>query len=172
MRNALLGIALIPLMCATALAAPLLPTDWSGWQKTTTIPLNYRIPGHEDHFRIPFINAIGAGAKPQSKDAKLAWDYPKGTIIVKEVYEGAGVPQKGEKPFRLYGMIKDPANPKARGGWVWVLRDMKSGKETVYDSPLCIDCHSYANGKHPYGDKNPDAEYRDYVYFPLIRKSP
>ncbi len=30
---------------------------------------------------------------------------------------------------------------------------------------FCITCHANANEKHPYGDKNPNEEFRDYVYF-------
>jgi hypothetical protein len=156
--------------CAAAGAAPLLPADWSKWMRTTDAALNYRIPGHEDHYRIPYINPVGTAVTTTVKDGKVTWDYPKGTIIVKESYQSLLPPVPGEKPLRLYAMIKDPKNPRARGGWVWVLRDVATKKETVFDSPLCIDCHGYANGPHQYGDRNPGAEFRDFVFFPWRKK--
>jgi len=159
-------------VCAAAAAAPLLPSDWSTWTRTTDVVLNYRIPGHEDHFRVPYINEAGMKAAPRVKDGRVAWDYPRGTIILKEVFQGLSAPAAGEKPIRVYGMIKDPKNPKARGGWVWVVRDQATKKETVFESPLCIDCHSYANGPHTYGDKNPKGENRDFVYFTFVAKAP
>ena len=69
-------------------------------------------------------------------------------------------------------MVKDPKNPRAKGGWVWILRDFSSKKESIIESPLCIDCHSYANGPHTYGDKNPKSEFRDFVFFPYVKKAP
>lgn len=172
MSKALAFSVLAAAIASAAGAAPLLPSKWSTWPRSTDAVLDYRIPGHEDHFRIPFINEIGTKATTSLKDGRVVWEYPKGTIIVKESYEGLAAPGPGEKPIRLYGMIKDPKNPKARGGWVWVVRDMKTRKETVFESLLCIDCHSYANGAHTYGDKNPKAENRDFVYFPYRKKTP
>lgn len=165
-----LAVVLALFMCAVAVAAPLLPGDWSKWTRTTDLVLNYRIPGHEDHFRISFINDIGTRVTTTSRDGRTAWEYPKGTIILKEAYQGLAAPAPGEKPIRLYGMVKDPKNPKARGGWIWVVRDMATKKESIFESPLCIDCHSYANAPHPYADKNPKGENRDFVYFPFVKK--
>jgi hypothetical protein len=103
-----------------------------------------------------------------SKEGRRTYAYPKGTIIVKEAYRGLQAPKPGQEPVVIYAMIKDPGNPKARGGWVWVLKDAAVGRETVYQSPLCFDCHSAANESFPYGDKNPDADFRDYVFFPPL----
>jgi hypothetical protein len=165
-----LAIVLAVSVCADAAAAPLLPRDWARWTRTTDVVLNYRIPGHEDHFRIPFINDTGKAVTTTVRDGRTAWEYPKGTIILKEAYQGLSAPAPGEKPIRLYGMIKDPKNPKARGGWVWVVRDTATKTESIFESPLCIDCHSYANAPHPYGDKNPKGENRDFVFFPFVKK--
>jgi hypothetical protein len=30
---------------------------------------------------------------------------------------------------------------------------------------FCVTCHANANEKHPYGDRNPREEFRDYVFF-------
>jgi len=108
------------------------------------------------------------GVKTELKGGRVTWIYPPGTVILKETFKAGGPPAKNERPLRLYGMIKDPQNPRAKGGWVWILRDPATGRETVYESPLCVDCHSYANGKHTYGDKNPRGEFRDFVFFPYV----
>jgi hypothetical protein len=162
-----LAFFLIPAIPAAA-AAPILPEDYRGWERTTTAVLDYRIPGHQEGFRIPYINAVGTGVKTEIKGGRVTWTYPTGTIILKEMFKAGGPPAKNEKPLRLYGMVKDPKNTRAKGGWVWIIRDPATGRETVYESPLCIDCHSYANDKHTYGDKNPRAEFRDFVFFPYV----
>ena len=166
MRRIGVGLVLVMLSVLPAGTASILPESLQGWERTTTGTLNYRIPGHEDTFRVPYINALGTTVKTEVKAGRTTWEYPKGTVIVKETYQGSGTPAQGAKPFRVYGMIKDPQHPKARGGWVWATRETATGKETIHESPVCVDCHNYANGKHPYGDKNPQGEFRDYVYFP------
>jgi hypothetical protein len=147
-------------------AAPLIPGDYRGWEKTTKALLNYPIPGHLDHYRIPYINRIGMDVKVETKAGRVTYAYPKGTIIVKEAYRSLAAPKPGEEPVLVYAMIKDPENPNARGGWVWVLKDTTTGKESVDQSPLCLGCHSAANDTFPYGDKNLNADFRDYVFFP------
>lgn len=151
--------------------APLIPEDYRGWEKTTDAPLDYPIPGHLYHYRVPCINAVGTGVKAETKEGRVIYAYPRGTIIVKESYKGLAKPRPGDKPVRVYAMIKDPTNSKARGGWVWVSREGADGKETIYVSPLCFDCHSAANEVFPYGDRNPNADFRDYVFF-LYKKKP
>jgi hypothetical protein len=165
MRPRAIVLGLI-LAAAAATATPLLPADYTRWQKTTAAVLDFPIPGHLDNFRVIYINTTGTTVQPASVSGKVRWEYPKGTIILKEVFAGLQTPASDAKPLRLYAMIKDPGNPKAKGGWLWVVKDVATKKETVYDSAFCIDCHSYANTKHPYGDKNPNAEFRDGVYYP------
>ena len=63
-------------------------------------------------------------------------------------------------------MIKDPDHPNAQGGWVWVVKQLDSGREVKFTSDFCVNCHDGANGRHPYADKNPDQEFRDYVFYP------
>jgi hypothetical protein len=149
-----------------AFTAPLIPDDYRSWEKTTQAPLDYPIPGHLDHYRIPYINPTGTGVEILTHAGRVTYAYPKGTVIVKESYQGLTAPKPGDRPVRIYAMIKDPENPKARGGWVWVLRELPTGKESIYQSPLCFDCHSAANEPFPYGDRNPNGDFRDYVFFP------
>jgi hypothetical protein len=169
MRTVLIIILLAAATTAIA-APPLLPANYAAWDRPTTITLNFAIPGHLDNHRVIYLNKIGTTVQPASVSGKVRWDYPKGTIILKEAYAGLLAPAKDAKPIRLYGMVKDPGNPKAKGGWLWVVKDVATKKETIYDSAFCIDCHSYANAKHQYGDKNPNAEFRDGVYYPWFGK--
>ena len=128
------------------------------------VVLDYPIPGHQDRFRIPRMNAVGFTVTPTVDGGKRHWDFPDGTVIVKEVYK-TPKPAAGETPIQLTIMVKAPKDPHAQGGWLWITRDLPNGKETVFMGNFCITCHSNANEKHPYGDGNPNEEFRDYVYF-------
>ena len=137
--------------------------DYHSWQKTTNVVLDYPIPGHQNRFRIPRMNGIGFTAKPALENGKRHWDFPEGTVIVKEVY--ATQKAAGGEPIQLTIMVKAPRDPHSQGGWLWITRDLPNGKESVFMGNFCITCHANANEKHPYGDGNPNEEFRDYVYF-------
>jgi hypothetical protein len=115
------------------------------------------------------MNAKGFGvvptpAVPTLAGGKLSWDFPEDTVIVKEVYASA-YPGPGEKPIQLTIMAKDPTDRRAQGGWLWITKDLPDGRESVFTGNFCVTCHANANERHPYGDGNPDEEFRDYVYF-------
>ena len=162
----------IPAAAALVLAAcspskPFLPSDYGSWEETTNVELTYPIPGHESNYRVPRVNAIGFAYKPQASAAGVVrYDYPEGTIFVKEIYHGLSEPPEGVLPFQLTAAVKAPTDPRSRGGWIWVVKDGAAGKETVMTGSFCVDCHANANENHPYGDKNPKGEFRDYIYFP------
>jgi len=138
--------------------------DYRSWRRTTDVILDYPIPGHQDRFRIPRMNDIGFTVKPTVDNGRRRWDFPVGTTIVKEVYRTPKT-APGEQPIQLTIMVKAPKNPHSQGGWLWITRDLPDGKESVFMGNFCITCHANANEKHPYGDGNPDEEFRDYVYF-------
>jgi hypothetical protein len=140
------------------------PPENLNWRKTTEAVLNTPIPGHMDRFRIPRMNDLGFSAQPKLVGGKLAWDFPEDTVIVKEVYANAR-PEPGEKPIQLTIMVKDPKEEGAMGGWLWYTKDLPDGKETRFEGNFCITCHANANEQHPYGDGNPNEEFRDYVFF-------
>ena len=150
--------------CTAAKAAVYATPDYPTWNRTTDVVLDYPIPGHQDRFRIPRMNAVGFTVTPTVDGGKRHWDFPDGTVIVKEVYK-TPKPAAGETPIQLTIMVKAPKDPHAQGGWLWITRDLPNGKETVFMGNFCITCHSNANEKHPYGDGNPNEEFRDYVYF-------
>lgn len=150
--------------CAARPAPPYAPPDYPTWQRTTNVVLDYPIPGHQDRFRVPRMNATGFSVQPIVENGKRRWDFPVGTVIVKEVYANTK-PAPGETPIQLTIMVKAPKDPHAQGGWLWLTRDLPEGKESVFMGNFCITCHANANEKHPYGDGNPNEEFRDYVYF-------
>jgi hypothetical protein len=150
--------------CAAKKTPEYATADYHSWQRTTNVVLDYPIPGHQDRFRIPRMNAVGFSAKPAADNGRNRWDFPAGTVIVKEVYASTA-PSAGDKPIQLTIMVKAPADPRSQGGWLWITRDLPDGKEAVFMGNFCITCHANANEKHPYGDGNPREEFRDYVYF-------
>ena len=137
---------------------------YHSWKRTTDVVLDYPIPGHQNRFRIPRMNDVGFTVKPTIDNSKRLWNFPVGTIIVKEVYQ-TPKPAPGEQPIQLTIMVKAPKDPHSQGGWLWITRDLPNGKEAVFMGNFCITCHANANEKHPYGDGNPKEEFRDYVYF-------
>ena len=156
--------------CSKSEPAALVPADYSGWSSTTDIELNYPIPGHENNYRRIFINDTGknspfSAAEGSSSGTGKTYDYPDGTVIIKEVYDGFDY-QEGSRPKMLTVMVKDRGNQDARGGWLWIVKDPVSGSENILTQEFCFTCHENANEKHPYGDGNPDEEFRDYVFFP------
>ena len=141
----------------------LVPDDYRGWKSTVDGPLTYQIPGHSMLKRIIFINKIGQGASAVEKSGRMTYDYPKGTIIIKEMYPTADSPE----PDHLTVMIKDTEDAQSMVGWIWLTKDLKTGKERVFSTEdFCVTCHQNANDRHPYGDRNIDSEFRDYVYYP------
>jgi hypothetical protein len=150
--------------CAARQTPEYATADYHSWRRTTDVVLDYPIPGHQDRFRIPRMNGIGFSARPTPDGGKLRWDFPNGTVIVKEVYATTR-PAPGERPIQLTIMVKAPKDVHSQGGWLWITRDLPDGKEAVFAGNFCITCHANANEKHPYGDGNPREDFRDYVYF-------
>jgi len=150
--------------CAAGKTTVYATDDYHSWQRTTNVVLDYPIPGHQNRFRIPRMNAIGFSAQPTMANGKRTWNFPEGTVIVKEVY-ATTKPALGEKPIQLTIMVKASKDPHSQGGWLWITRDLPDGREAVFMGNFCITCHANANEKHPYGDGNPNEEFRDYVYF-------
>ncbi len=137
---------------------------YRSWQSTTDNELDYPIPGHENNYRKIFINDRGTEYRRSEESGQWEYRFPEGTKILKEIYEGFDAPRDAE-PQRITAMIKAPKHESARGGWLWVVEDGTSGEERLISGEFCITCHSNANESHPYGDGNPQEQYRDYVYF-------
>ncbi len=128
---------------------------WEGyknWYKTTG---NTPVTGDETRFlggkhrgdegyRVIYINAIG---EPINK-AKGPYNYPEGTVVVKEQYKTKDSYESGSKPD-LSIMIKlaKGASPPT-GDWGYVTdfrRKIHSGRSS--NAEFCGGCHSAANLK-------------------------
>ncbi|MBN2535895.1 MAG: cytochrome P460 family protein [Spirochaetales bacterium] len=153
------------LSCSGQKPGEMLPEDYTNWEKLTATELNYPIPGHGTNLRIPYINDTGRNVNISVVNNKKTHEYPPGTIIIKEIYDSNEI-SPGDKPVMLTAMIKDPGNSKARGEWVWIIKNTATGEETINTDGFCITCHDDANENHPYGAGNPDSEFRDCVFFP------
>ena len=144
---------------------PEIPADYSTWNTTTDIVLDYPIPGHESHFRKIYINPLGETVRITKTANRTICNFPEGTIIVKEIYDSLDPPHEHQAPDLLTVMIKNSEHPQSRGGWLWLSQDYETKKIHIIDYEFCVDCHTNANERHRYGDGNPEAEFRDYVYF-------
>ena len=159
---------LIPLgSCQKHDRGPLIPeaSQYLRWEQPVSAVLDYPIPGHEDNRRRIYINPAGTEVKVERRENRVYWQYPEGTIIVKEIIPGLQ-DADDDSPFQITAMIKSREDPKSRGGWLWVTKRTDGQDETVIDWEFCFDCHANANEPHPYGDGNAADEFRDYVFFP------
>jgi hypothetical protein len=142
-----------------------IPQDYPSWQRTTEKDLDYMIPGHGDTIRRIYINDIGTEVEISQEEGRDLYNYPEGTVIVKEHYPSQSAAENKEIES-ITAMIKAPQDPRARGGWLWLSKDPDTGETRVFTQEFCITCHENANEAHPYGDENREEEFRDYVFFP------
>lgn len=149
--------------CAARKApAELLPADYSGWASTVEGPLRYEIPGHTMDTRRIYINDTGKRLEITETGGRVFHEYPEGTIILKENYPG----DESTVPAMLTAMIKSKKDSRARGGWIWVAKEVATGNERIFTDEFCFTCHQNANEQHPYGDGNTKREFRDFVFYP------
>ena len=109
-----------------------------------------------------FINEAGTNLELSEQSGQVIHKYPEGTTILKENYPTA----ESTAPTQLTVMIKSPNDMRARGGWLWVAKDVATGDEHIFSDEFCFTCHQNANEQHPYGDGNPNGEFRDFVFYP------
>jgi hypothetical protein len=152
-------------------AEAMLDYDYSKWTRLDDQPITEPIPGHSSGVRTIYMNDTGRGVTVTDQSGRIVWDYPVGTVIIKEVAMETDAGTPGD-PSMILGMIKEPDNPREQGGWLWIMRNPRSGEETVFDTEFCITCHADANERRtvedtvPIGVPNPDREFRDYVFYP------
>jgi len=149
--------------CGKTERPPLLPAGYGNWRTTTDVRLDYPIPGHEDRFRVIRMNEKGFQFSGGAS-APGGFAFPEGTIIAKDIYAVSN-PGPDDKPVMVTAMVKAKSDPDARGGWLWVVKDLGKDAETVMTGDFCVRCHANANEAHPYGWKNPGAAFADYVFF-------
>lgn len=158
-------LPLMPLACRKASPAELVPGDTAGWRATTSVRLDYPVPGHEERYREIRMSPAGfAYLESGSGSPGGRLDFPDGTVIVKDIY-ATSRPAPGEPPVMVTAMVKAPGDPDARGGWLWVVKDLASGGEKRMVGDFCVRCHANANERHRYGTGNPEGAYADYVFY-------
>ena len=150
--------------CAEEEASLLVPSDYPDWDRTVSETVRRQIPGHGDTFRRIYINDVGTTVEPTGGDEGVRYDYPIGTILVKEAYNED--PTADADPDGITAMVKSPGADESRGGWIWISKDPETGAEDRSLGEYCLSCHESANEEHPYGDRNSDGEYRDFVFYP------
>lgn len=138
------------------------PDDYSDWSSTVDGPLLYEIPGHTMDIRKIYINEIGKQLSITENQGEVVHNYPEGTIIIKENY----LAEESSRPAELTVMIKAKKDERARGGWIWLVKNVANGEERVFSDEFCFTCHQNANEPHPYGDRNRNGEFRDFVFYP------
>ena len=158
----ILAAILITCGCSGEKGGDLVPADYLGWASTVDGPLLYQIPGHTMDIRKIYINETGKQLEIIENDEQVIHEYPEGTIILKESYHA----DESERPVQLTVMIKSRKDSRARGGWIWLAKDVATGEETIISDEFCFTCHQNANEPHPYGDGNMDGEFRDFVFYP------
>lgn len=152
------------LSCRKEEDVPAVPDNYSDWERIHEVELDYPVPGHESNYRIIYMNERGRDVEISQDNGRRGFTYPEGTIIAKAVYEGLD-PGPGAEPVMITAMVKQADHPNARGGWVWVVKNLNTGDERVIEEAFCYTCHTAANESHPYADGNPEEEFRDYVFF-------
>ncbi len=158
--------------CESADKEPqLIPDDYDGWERTVEEDLNFQVPGHGETLRRIYINDVGTGVEISdvspagAASTRRRYEYPPGTLIVKEVYPSAEIPPT-QQPVMITAMLKAPNDPRSRGGWLWITKNLASGEENVLVEEYCLTCHENANEQYPYRDGNPNDEFRDYTFYP------
>ena len=152
------------LSCRKEEDVPAVPDNYSDWERIHEVELDYPVPGHESNYRIIYMNERGRDVEISQDNGRRGFTYPEGTIIAKAVYEGLD-PGPGAEPVMITAMVKQADHPNARGGWVWVVKNLNTGDERVIEEAFCYTCHTAANESHPYADGNPEEKFRDYVFF-------
>lgn len=156
--------ALLLISCAESTQSSFIPVDYPEWTQTTDEILNYSIPGHGSGLRKIFINGLGLEYREELDNGRMTYNFPNGTLIVKEVYSSPN-PADSDEPFQLTAMYKDPGHPLQRGGWLWIVKNMSNGSETILNEEFCFTCHNNANESFPYGDGNPFQAFQDFVFY-------
>lgn len=72
----------------------LTPENYRSWNTIVENFLDYPIPGHENNGRMIYINKIGEDVQITEENGRVSYQYPEGTIIVKEIYSRLEPPQE------------------------------------------------------------------------------
>lgn len=145
-----------------ALPAPTIPPGYALWPRSVDRVLNYPVPAHGSGARIIYMDPASHAAALGRDGSRL--ELGVGAMVVKEVY-ASPEPAPGDKPALLTAMVKAPDDPRAQGAWLWLVKDAKADGFTVMEKDFCVSCHVAANERHPYGDRNQDGAFHDYLFY-------
>jgi len=113
--------------------------DYKTWQTATAMPTTGASPGLGNVHKGPegarhvYVNNVGAAVMK----GEGPYEYPQGTVIVKEQYDSLADYQAGKTPDVTVS-VKVGAGPKARENWQWAA-GLAAPAE---DSAFCSGCHS------------------------------
>lgn len=119
--------------------------DYKGWTRVTEEPSTGASPGlgavHQgpEGYRVVYVNDVGADTILSEGDGSGDYDYPEGTVVVKEQYPDeaaylAGA-EAGEVDVTVSLKVADGADPAANWHWSTGYTD------TAGDSAFCSGCH-------------------------------
>lgn len=113
--------------------------DYKSWQTASEVPTTGPSPGlgnvHQgpDGVRVVYVNAAGAA----TLNGDGPYEYPEGTVLVKEQYASMADYDAGKTPDVTVS-LKVANGPVARDNWQWA----DSLKSSAGDSAFCSGCHS------------------------------
>lgn len=141
------------------------PEGYRSWKKPVKENLTYPVPGHGDGIRIIYANDIAYNVlKVKDENGFLRYDFPDGSVIVKEIFKTGGDVTRDTPMFTI--MVKDRLNSANQYGWLYYVKKPE-GTMTLVKGKMCIGCHAAANDSHPYFDKNENEQFRDYIFAPF-----
>ncbi len=148
--------------CTQTSEKPTIPRDYQTWEQSIDRVLNQPIPGHGDGLRKIYYNTLaGQYTENPSTGAIL---FPEGAMFVKETYANEN-PGPSDQPVMLTAMVKNSSSPYQRGSWVWIMKQVSGGVETILNEEFCFTCHNGANEPFPFPPGNSQGRFQDFVFY-------
>ncbi|MBN1498816.1 MAG: cytochrome P460 family protein [Spirochaetes bacterium] len=164
MKNYLSALAVLVLLnCSKTVTNEeyRVPDDYRAWKKPTDKILDYIVPGHGKSARIIYANDEFYNVKINEVNGVKRYSFNDGTVIIKEVYPDKDAVRTSDPMLTI--MVKNSKSPDAIHGWLYYMQNPKTDIMEV-NTRMCVGCHEAANDTHPYFDKNPNQEFRDFVF--------
>jgi len=114
--------------------------DYKSWEKVSETPSTGPSPGlgavHKgpEGFRFVYVNAVGR----EVIKGEGPYDYPEGTVIVKEQYDDQAAFEAGGQPDVTVSLKVADVAGGGKDNWHWA----DSYKSTAGESAFCSGCHS------------------------------
>lgn len=114
--------------------------DYKSWETASDTPSTGPSPGlgavHKgpEGYRMVYVNDVGRDVLKGDGP----YEYPKGTILVKEQYDDQAAYESGEGADVTVSLKVDDAAEGGAGNWQWAA----GYKEAAGDDAFCSGCHS------------------------------